>query len=62
MSETHQHEQTNNNRNLSDVERLYYAMQGTFGGKAPWSSLDLHAQQVFVQSVNNIRAICSLGG
>lgn len=47
-------------RNLSEVEQLYYKLQGTFGGKAPWSNLDLHAQSVFVSSVNNIRAICSL--
>lgn len=47
-------------RSLSEVEELYYKLQGTFGGKTPWDNLDLHAQAVFVQSVNNIRGICSL--
>ena len=46
----------------SDVEKLYIQLQGTFGGNTPWNNLDLHAQSVFVQSVNNTRAICSLGG
>lgn len=52
--------QNQSNRELSDVEKLFIKLQGTFGGNAQWSNLDLHAQSAFIQSVNNIRAICSL--
>ena len=58
---TYQNEyQNQNDRNLSDVEKLFIKLQGTFGGSAKWYELDLNAQQIFIQSVNNIRAICSL--
>ncbi len=53
-------QESGDQRALSDVERLFFAMQKTFGGNTPWVNLDLHAQSIFVQSVNNIRAICSL--
>ena len=63
MPDTYQqYQESDGNRKLSEVEELYYKLQGTFGGKAPWGNLDFHAQSVFVSSVNNIRAICSLGG
>ena len=53
-------QESNKERVLSDVERLFFAMQKTFGGKSSWDNLDLNAKHIFVQSVNNIRAICSL--
>ena len=54
--------QNSNYRQQSDVEIMYSKMQSIFGGKVPWNNLDLHAQQVFVQSVNNIIQISQLGG
>jgi len=54
----YEHEQSDSNRTMSDVERLYISMQKTFGGTMTWDDIGLHAQQIFVQSVNNIIAIC----
>ena len=53
-------QESNKERALSDVEKLFFSMQKTFGGKSSWDNLDLNAKHVFINSVNNIRAICSL--
>lgn len=50
----------NSNRQQSDVELMYYKMQGIFGGNVPWDNLDFHAQSAFVNAIDNIIQISQL--
>ena len=43
-----------NNQELSDVEKFFYAVQKKMQGNLTWQDLDQHQQIMFTQAVNII--------
>lgn len=43
---------------MSDVEKFYYAIQGSLGGSVPWNQLHPIQQAQFVQAINTMIQIC----